>query len=164
MKRQRLIFLSLGAALIVAATETAAAQQVVVDATVNVPPVEARVVVGDRGGRVYHRAGPRYRTRRRAGLPRHISEALYRLEQQYHQDLRRADRRLQQRLAQAERRYRHQMHRAHWPGERRQIRREFREAERRAYDSYEREVARAERRFLRKRAEILDRNWGRHHR
>jgi len=163
MKRQRLMVLGLGIASLAAVTNTAEAQRVVAEASVVLPPVEARVIVGD-GPRVlassyHHRVGRIYQPRRRPGLPRHVAEALYRIEQQYHEDLRRAERLFDKRLRRAERRYRQQMHRAHRPGRQRQVRREFLEARHWARIEYQRDLDEAERRFLRRRAEILNRRW-----
>ncbi len=120
-------------------------QTILVDATISLPPVEARVVVGPDHRVVVHQARRRYSpasTRMRA--------ALARAERDFLLDLSRAKRRNYQRLQRAERKLRHDRRRYG----RRVAQRKYRRAVRQAEYLYDQEVHRAERRYEARRREI----------
>lgn len=120
-------------------------QTVLVDATVSLPPVEVRVVVGPDHGVVVHGA------RRRSPLANaRMREALRRAEHDFSNDLRRARRKYDQRLQRAERKLRHDQRRFGRSIARRKYQRAVRQAEHR----YRHEVRRAERRYEARRREI----------
>ncbi len=120
-------------------------QTVLVDATVSLPPVEVRVVVGPDHGVVVHEA------RRRSPLANaRMRQALRRAEHDFSNDLRRAKRKYHQRLQRAERKLRH--HRRRYG--RRVAQRKYRRAVRQAEYRYDQEVGRAERRYEARRREI----------
>jgi hypothetical protein len=114
-------------------------QTILVDATVSLPPVEARVVVGpDHGGVVVHEA----RRRSPVGNAR-MREALRRAERDFLRDLRKAKNKYRQRLAQAQRKFRRDRRRFGRSVAQRKHRRAVRQAEHR----YQQEVRRAEHRY-----------------
>jgi len=121
-------------------------QTVLVDATVSLPPVEARVVVGSDHGRVrIHEA------RRRSPLANaRMRDALRRAERDFLRDMRRAKRNLHDRLERADRKLRHDRRRFGRSVAQRKHRRAVRQAEYR----YQQEVSRAERRYEASRREI----------
>ena len=120
-------------------------QTILVDATVSLPPVEVRVVVGPDHGVVVHEA------RRRSPLANaRMREALHRAQHDFSSDLRRAERKYHQRLQRAERKLRHDRRRFGRSIARRKYQRAVRQAEHR----YHQEVRRAERRYEARRREI----------
>jgi hypothetical protein len=114
-------------------------QTILVDATVSLPPVEARVVVGSDHGRVRvpeaRRRSPRANARMR--------EALRQAERDFLRDLRRAKRNLHERLERADRKLRRDRRRFGRSVALRKHRRAVRQAEHR----YQQEVRRAEYRY-----------------
>ncbi len=120
-------------------------QTMLVGATVSLPPVEARVVVGPDHGVVVHHAR-RHSPLAHAGM----RAALRRAERDFLRDLSRAKRRNHQRLHRAERQLRHDRRRF-GPGV---ARRNYRRAVRQARYQYDQEVRRAERRYEARRREI----------
>ncbi len=120
-------------------------QTILVDATISLPPVEARVVVGPDHRVVVHEARRRY-----SPASARMRAALARAERDFLRDLSRAKRRNHQRLHRAERKLRHDRRRF-GPSV---ARRNYRRAVRLARYQYDQEVRRAERRYEARRREI----------
>lgn len=120
-------------------------QTVLVDATISLPPVEARVVVGPDHGVVVREA-----RRRSPVVNSRMREALRRAERDFLRELRRAERRRDDRLDRAHGKFRRDLRRFGRSVARRKHRRAVRDAEYR----YQQEVRRAERRYEARRREI----------
>ncbi len=143
----RIIVAAQCVALIVGAqVAPAVGQTVLVDATVSLQPVEARVVVELDHGRVRvpdaRRRTPLANSRMRA--------ALRQAERNFQRDLRRAKRNLHQRLVRADRKFRRDQRRLGRSAAQRKHRRAIRQAE----HQYQQEVRRAEYTYEARRRDI----------